>query len=373
MILLGFVMVPLSLGRLGLVDFQVYWAGARVLVEGGNPYDRTALISAYFNGQPAAWNFDPAWNPPWLLLMLAPLAMLPLETAGRVWLLVNLALLAAAPFAVWRLMEAPQKRRAPPWLILVGLAFGNSLTVLAMGQVTTWVLVGLLLAAVGLKRHHDGWAGAALLLTLSKPQLVYLAVPLILLWAAWQRRWRVWAGLMAALALTTACVTILTPDWLNGYWNLTSGYDFFRHSAATVGGFVQAYSGSTVLRFPGILTLLLIPWLALLIERRGLLTGLSVALLISVPLAPYGWSFDQVVLLPAVVQIVFWLVHATDRRRWWYGAGLLAIYVILLVMKVQGVGDFLYVWVPLAIGLLYAAAMRLLNPVPSQMVQAAMS
>jgi hypothetical protein len=357
--LLIFAFAPISLGRLGLVDFQVYWAGARVLVQGGNPYDRAALTVAYYNGQPPAWTFDPAWNPPWLLLMLAPLAALPVEAAGRIWLLINFAIVAGVPFVVWQLVEASQKRRASPWLVLAGLAFGSSLTVLAMGQVTTWVLVGLLLALIGLKRRHDGWAGAALLLTLSKPQLVYLAVPLILLWAAGQRRWRVWAGLVIAFALTTACVTILTPGWLSGYWNLTSGFNFFRHSAATVGGFFQAYTGSSVLRFLGVLTLLLIPWLLRLIKRRDLLTGLNVALLMSVPLAPYGWSFDQVVLLPAIVQLVFWLTEVERSPRRVCGLILIAIYLMDVGLKILGTGDFWFVWVPIALGGLFAVAYRL--------------
>jgi len=353
------VFAPISTGRLGLVDFQVYWAGARVLLHGGNPYDRATLIDAYFDGQPPAWTFDPAWNPPWLLLMLTPLAALPAETAGRIWLLFNFALLLATPFVVWQLIDAPDRRRAPPWLMAVGAAFGSALTLLAMGQVTMWVLAGLLLAVAALKQRRDGWAGAALLLTLSKPQLVYLAVPLILIWATWQRRWRVWAGLLAAGALTTALVTMLAPGWLVGYWNLTSSYDFFKHSAATVGGLFQAYTGSGVLRLAGVPTLLLIPRLARLMESEGVLTGVNVALLISVPLAPYGWSFDQVIMLPAVVELVFRLQHSTDRRRGWYAAGLLATYALLLAMKTQGAGDFLYAWVPLAIGGLYAAVRRM--------------
>lgn len=356
MVLLA-VWAPISMGRLGLVDFQVYWAGARVLLHGGNPYDRAALIDAYFDGGPPAWTFDPAWNPPWLLLMLTPLAALPAEAAGRVWLLFNFVILAATPFVAWQLIDLPGRRRAPPWLAAVSLTFGSALTLLAMGQVTTWVLVGLLLAVAALKRRHDGWAGAALLLTLSKPQLVYLVVALILVWAAWQRRWRVWAGLLAAGALTTGLVTLLAPGWLAGYWDLTSGYDFFRHSAATVGGLFQAYTGSGVLRLAGILTFLLIPWLARLMEREGVLTGVNAALLISVPLAPYGWSFDQVIVLPAVVELVCRVYHSTDRQRW-YAAGLVATYAGLLVMKVQSVGDFLYAWVPVAIGVMYAAARR---------------
>ena len=101
--------------------------------------------------------------------------------------------------------------------------------------------------------------------------------------------------------------------------------------------------------------LLLIPWLARLIERRGLLTGLNVALLISVPLAPYGWSFDQVVLIPAIVQAIFWWRLFDKRRQRRYWLILIGIYLVALFIKLSGLGDFWFVWIVLAIGGLYAA------------------
>ena len=160
------------------------------------------------------------------------------------------------------------------------------------------------------------------MLTLGKPQLVYLAVPVILIWATQQRRWRVWAGLIGTWLMTLCIATILSPNWLAGYLSATGGHDFFTKLSATISGVVKAYTGSDALRFIGVLPLLLIPWLLRLIARRDLLTGVNVALLISLPLAPYGWTFDQVVLLPAIVQLAAWLttLDQPQRRALWLGA-----------------------------------------------------
>lgn len=353
---LAFVFLPVSLGRLGLGDFRAYWSGARVLIQGGNPYDLAALTAAYFEGKPPASQFDPAWNPPWLLLLLSPLAVLPAEMAARVWLIVNVVILWGVPFVVWRLLVNSGDDRAPVWLGLVGIVFGASLATLALGQMTAWVLAGLLLAIIGLQQRRDGWAGAALLMTFVKPQLVYLAVPVILLWSAQQRRWRIWLGLGGASLLALLIITLLSPNWLMGYWKLAGGYDFLQHSAATIGGFWQAYTGNRLLRFAGVLALFTIPFLLRIIERCDWLMAVNAALLISLPLAPYSWSFDQVLLLPALIQTIFWLYHSTDPRRFVLFAVLIAIYASLWLMMIQGVGDFLYVWVPLAIGGLYALA-----------------
>ena len=86
-----------------------------------------------------------------------------------------------------------------------------------------------------------------------------------------------------------------------------------------------------------------------------MLTGVNVALLISLPLALYGWSFDQIVLLPAIVQVAFWFNEPEFDRRKLYIISLIVIYIVLLGMKLWGVGDFWYMWVPLALGVLYAA------------------
>jgi len=356
-VLLGLIAVmPLQSGDLGRRDLLAYWSAAYVLVHGGDPYDRVTQDRVSRAVEPERDRFglewNPPWNPPWLLLALAPLALLPFDAAVRVWLLLHMLLIGALALLTWHCLT--RQPPVPVWLVVLALGFGGSLTALAVGQIVILVLLGLVLCAAWLQSGQDGWAGAALLLTLSKPQLVYLVVPTLLVWAAVHRRWRVWIGLSAALTASLVGVTLLSPGWLNGYAHLTGGYDFFRHSAATVGGLAAVYLGTDVLRFLGIPALLLLPALVRLIDRRDLFTGINAALLISLPLAPYGWSFDQIMLLPAIVQIGFWLGQ-TDYRRRFYTIILIAIYIVLFVMKLLGIGDFLFVWVSVALGGLYAA------------------
>jgi hypothetical protein len=210
-----------------------------------------------------------------------------------------------------------------------------------------------------LRSGRDGWAGAALVLSLSKPQLMYLTLPVILIWAATQRRWRVWLGLGAAAALGLAIATILSPGWFASYAPALGSANFWVRVSATIGGVGKALLGSDALRYLGVFTLLLIPWLVQLFNRRGPLTGVNVALLISLPLAPYGWSFDQIMLLPAITQIVFWITRTTDtRQRAVCAVCLIAIYGLMLTMKLLSLGDHYFAWVPLALGGLYAVLYR---------------
>ncbi len=281
---------------------------------------------------------------------------MPFDVGARFWVLLNLLVVNGVVWVIWR--WTARTRQMPKWLPWVGLGFYATLVMIAIGQIAVIILLGVVACLAALRAGRDGLAGAALVLTLGKPQLVYLAVPLILLWAAQQHRWRVWAGLIGAWLLTLMVATVLSPDWLTGYLTATGGHDFFTKLSATVSGVLKAYTGSDVLRFVGVFTLLLIPWLLRLIARHDLLTGVNAAVLISVPLAPYGWTFDQIVLLPAIVQLAAWLRGLDRARARRYGVVLIAIYLAAFALKLVGWGDFLFVWVPLALGGLYVQVYR---------------
>lgn len=348
--------LPLKTGAFGWRDFLSYWAASHLMVTGGNPYDLSAVDHVVQEVSPERGGTEPAWNPPWLVVALVPLGILPYEFAARVWLLINLLLLSCLPLLIWQWLAGSSGPRPPIWLPVIGLAFAASLIQIAIGQITVVILLGFVLCLAGLRSGHDGWAGAALVLSFSKPHLAYLALPMILIWAAMHRRWQVWLGLAAAALAGLIVATVLSPAWASSYRPALGSNDFWIKLTATVGGVGRAMWGTDVFRYLGVLTWLLIPWLVRLADQQGLLTSVNVALLISLPLAPYGWSFDQIMLLPAITQIVFWLMQTTDRDRQRIGAfSLAAIYAIMFGMKLMGLGDFFFAGVPLALGVLYAA------------------
>lgn len=122
-----------------------------------------------------------AWfvSPPIVAALYAPLALIPYNLSGVLWLAINTALLICCIFSLATI--APNLLRHRRKLVfLVVLAAPPTFELLGSGQDSTFVLF-LWLAGIRLfSAGHSGWAGAVLGLGFAKPQLV-LVVPLVLL------------------------------------------------------------------------------------------------------------------------------------------------------------------------------------------------
>ena len=89
-----------------------------------------------------------------------------------------------------------------------------SVRALMLGQVGVVVYFFEVLALWALAHRRDGLAGVALALSTLKPQMGYLLIPFLLLWAFRARRWPVIVGFGAALALLMGASFLLQPSWL---------------------------------------------------------------------------------------------------------------------------------------------------------------
>ena len=68
-----------------------------------------------------------------------------------------------------------------------------------------------------LKNDHDRWAGVLLALATIKPQAVILVVLLVLLWTAYQKRWKVWLSFLLAMGVLAGISLVLEPGWIPQY------------------------------------------------------------------------------------------------------------------------------------------------------------
>ena len=199
-------------------------------------------------------------------------------------------------------------------------------------------------------------AGAALALLMIKPHVTYLFW-LAALWWAWRsRRRRVLIGWLAALMGASGLVLLFAPDVFVNYLR-AAGEPPLYWATATVGWWLTFFLGLERhwLQFlPSVLGgLALLGWLW---RQPGPWHWEEVTaplLLGSLLTAAYGWSFDQVVLLPVVVALVSRLRWASPARR---AAVLGVLGVFQLALLAQNrfrVNDMFYFWHPVALAGLY--------------------
>ncbi len=153
-------------------------------------------------------------NPPWALPIAYPLGFLPLRFAGLLWTLLLLACLLISVHMLHQLYGSPANRIH--WL---GVAFTPAIICITMGQTSLFALLGLVLF-LRFHRCHPFAAGAALWLCALKPHLFLPFAAVLALWIVVSRSYKLLAGFLFALALTTAAAFLIDPTAWPAYAHL---------------------------------------------------------------------------------------------------------------------------------------------------------
>ena len=77
------------------------------------------------------------------------------------------------------------------------LSFLLVLVVAITMEATFLVLLGLVCSMILIRKEQWFWAGASLILTTVKPHMALLAVPYLLLYISYRRKWQGWLGLLS--------------------------------------------------------------------------------------------------------------------------------------------------------------------------------
>ncbi|MFC2029555.1 glycosyltransferase family 87 protein [Chloroflexota bacterium] len=339
---------------LGSTDFVQYWSAARLLVGGGNPYDPATLFSME---QSVGWpQPEPLlmWNPPYVLALVLPVAYLPFNLATLAWLSLQFGLILGSGVLLWRYF-APDDGRY--WIgLLAGLAFVPALFSLRLGQISPWLLVGVVGFLWAEHSRRDFLAGSALALLMIKPQVTYLFL-LAALWWAWRdRRWRVLAGGLGAMLAASGLVFLVSPGIVANYLAAAARPPLY-WLPPTVGTWLRLLfrpAPSWLQFLPSVVGLLgLVVWLW---KRRGPWSWRSVTgplLLASSLTTSYGWTFDQIILLPVVVDLISRLRWVSRRRRFAVLGALALFQVALLLQNHYHIGDEYSVWHGFGLAALY--------------------
>jgi hypothetical protein len=356
-VLLGLALRQLPEG-VGRTDFRAYWSASYLLAQGENFADDALLMAVQ-----QEWGFHreyamKTWNPPWVLVWLIPYTWVGFDTAVSLWLLTNVGVLLFSIVAGWQ-MVAPDERVRRRWVwlpLLAAILFPSTIVALLFGQTNVMVLGGLVSFLLFLQRRQDWAAGVSLALTTIKPHLVYLALPIILLYLIWQRRWRPLFAFGGILLGSTIVAFLLRPEVLADYFQGTTDGNLFGWETATVVTYVSLQISWPWVRLIGIglLPLTIGVWFYYR-HRWPLLLVVETAVLVSVITMPFGWSYDYVVLLLPMMRLFMWLVVGQWPfiEQFSLILALTVTYLLFYQQRITTPSELYFFWVPLVLTAVY--------------------
>ncbi|GAB4432190.1 MAG: hypothetical protein Kow0031_13540 [Anaerolineae bacterium] len=200
-------------------DFFVYWLGGQeYLLYGTNPFDPAVagkIQQAIFGRPVQPGDKDQAYfaYPLYSLYFSWPLSLLPYPWARAIWMtLLQFMLLAVTGLSIHLASWRPKV-----WLwgvsLLWGVLFYSGARAIVLGQFSVLVGLALLLALWAVEQHRDVWAGMLLAVTTIKPQMVILLLVFLLVWAIFQRRWRLIGGFFTSMLFLMISSVLLVPTW----------------------------------------------------------------------------------------------------------------------------------------------------------------
>lgn len=229
---------------LGANDFYSRWMGARALILAGkDPYSNavTREIQIGMYGRPALADEDQVAfaYPLYAAFFAAPLVVLPYAWAESFWMAFLIVAIVSASILFARWVQWPQT----PWGLLALLAFVLTFYPaqrgVFLGQFALLVYACLAIGIVLVAWEHDGFAGCFLAIATVKPHVAILALLVILSWAVWHKRWRVWVGFVSAMAFLLIASFLLLPNWLTEFFTALGAYQ----SYIQIGSPLQVLSG----------------------------------------------------------------------------------------------------------------------------------
>ena len=325
-----------GIGREGTLNFdgRVMYAAGRAWLAGLNPYDHDHLARAVAGLPNMDLTLAEFLYPPQAGALCVVIGALP-HAAGRVvWLLFNLAAIAAIARGSIVLLERGSngdRDRLGPW-VLAAVVIGNPFTahVVWMGQTSLLAFASTMWAWIFARSRRHVLAGLCLGLAVFKPQLSFLVV----LWLLVDRDWRTLA-IAAASALVLAAVPMFTQGpagafvaWIHG---VRSGYDLpFNLPTAPHKVGLESLLAAGGVALPGVVSLALGfgAVIALWVVRAKIAWQDTLALIMAVTFtfSRHLHDYDYVGLAPAFASLWWW-----GRRRRALSSVLLALPLLLFV------------------------------------------
>ncbi len=322
------------------------WAPSYLLLRGKSPYRVDVLV----DGAQAVWF-------PQVIGLFFPIGLIEFRLVANIWLLVNFALVLLLIWWLCRKAAGPVPLRA---LLLTAL-FPPIGFIFYLGQFNLLALLLLLLTFDLLMQERFILAGFCMAVALAKPQIAFLALPGYWILSYHRGRWRgAWlfpAAILLSTALLTVPLWIGYPAWVPDFLRaLTENPDWLQPTLYTA--FVRWW-GPTWRIVPAVISAALFLLNLRLWWRCPPQEVLPWSLALTTVATPYIWTWDFVLLLPLIFDLLNRQTVRSTRLIW--GGGYLLLW-FLTAWPVMGKGEedhSFFWWMPwliLALAFLSQAA-----------------
>lgn len=306
-------------------DFRGYYAAARVLVHGGNPYDYAQVANVLVEVTGRAGN-NPFYYPLWFGWFITPLSLIPFQAARAIWMVFNWAMWLLGLARLQQLLGFPRGGWRT-WLLNLLATFVFAWTTWKFEQ--TGILLFVIMVEILIAHKNRQWnrMGFLLALALIKPNVMLLPVVSLGLWLIRKRNGRPVIIALISVAVFLVITTIFTPRWYAPLFEPNFGR-----------GLTEVLDGPNQVTGARLNTTLLdwLKWFAVPEGLRNMIYGISalaglaimaamiwksesvmdvavVSLLVSFGITPYALQYD----FPPLTVVLFWALsisrHLTSR------------------------------------------------------------
>jgi hypothetical protein len=315
-LLIGYVGVWASVSSqsIGRSDFTATYVGATLFRDGLGSRIYDPALQAQLHASVVAPDHIgnlPFVDAPLAAVIAAPVTLLPLDVAYRVWGIVQLLFLIAAVVIAVRSARWP-KENWTIWKVATALAALAALGTVSLLMEAQWTGINALGLALAYRDWRNGKAGRGavwlvLFAGIAKP---HLALGMVAFALGWRERRIVQGAVLGAVGVAVLSVAAVGISGVSAFLNLVAESS----TQFTPDSFVGFYGLSGVIFGPGALAEIL--WLAgaaaacvlaffagvaVRHDRSRLEIGLTVAALVTILAAPHVYVHDLVLLAPMFV------------------------------------------------------------------------
>lgn len=326
----------------GTTDFVQYWTAVRLLLAGELVYD-PAAVQAVQETLPIKHFPILMWNPPFIIPLFMWCGIVPFQVAASIWMSLS------AFFVVWALvlvcrtfyLERPTRNAA---LLAYVCTLYPVVLLLYYGQISSLLLlsfVGFLYLTREQEDVLDSFpAGIVLGLGLVKPHLLWLVYGFLGVSSIKKGLWRTLLGMGTTLFALSMAVWCLSPQT---YWSYLTSWAAapIYWKTPTLGSWLQEFVGiqaAWVRLAPTLVAMLGFGLLFCTREMAASRSNCAYLVPFSLLLSPYGWVYDQLLLLPCYCIFVY--------RQKLVAVSLVLLANVTMLLFTDQVGQQWMIWYP---------------------------